>query len=116
MALYFVGNDNSKYKYDCCILSTADQNVVSKFVFLNNKDGFDLLLHSLGKPEDIKIGLESTSHYALNLELLLRKESQISNLESEINKFIEEIHPQYMTFPGIGSLSVAVIYTEFGDV
>ena len=76
MALYFVGIDISKYKHDCCILSAADQNVVSKFVFLNNKDGFDLLLHSLrslGKPEDIRIGFESTSHYALNLELFLEK-------------------------------------------
>ncbi len=76
MALYFVGIDISKYKHDCCILSAVDQNVVSKFVFLNNKDGFDLLLHSLrslGKPEDIRIGFESTSHYALNLELFLEK-------------------------------------------
>lgn len=76
MALYFVGIDISKYKHDCCILSAADQKVVSKFVFQNNKDGFDLLqhsLHSLSAPEDIRIGFESTSHYALNLELFLEK-------------------------------------------
>lgn len=76
MALYFVGIDISKYKHDCCILSAADQKVVSKFVFQNNKDGFDLLQHSLrslSAPEDIRIGFESTSHYALNLELFLEK-------------------------------------------
>ena len=76
MALYFVGIDISKYKHDCCILSAADQNVVSKFVFQNNKDGFGLLLDSLrsfSSPEDIRIGFESTSHYALNLELFLEK-------------------------------------------
>lgn len=76
MALYFVGIDISKYKHDCCILSAADQKVVSKFIFQNNKDGFDLLLYSLrsfSTPEDIRIGFESTSHYALNLELFLEK-------------------------------------------
>ena len=70
MPLYFVGIDISKYKHDCCILSAADQKVVSKFVFQNNKDGFGLLLNSLrslSSPEDIRIGFESTSHYALNL-------------------------------------------------
>ena len=30
MSMYFVGIDISKYKHDCCILSAADQNVVSK--------------------------------------------------------------------------------------
>ena len=76
MPLYFVGIDISKYKHDCCILSAADQKVVSKFVFQNNKDGFGLLLNSLrslSSPEDIRIGFESTSHYALNLELFLEK-------------------------------------------
>ena len=60
MAMYFVGIDVSKYKHDCCILSAADQQVVSKFVFQNNKDGFDQLqaaLLSLPDPEDIRIGL-----------------------------------------------------------
>ncbi len=76
MSLYFVGIDISKYKHDCCIISAADQQVVSKFVFQNNKVGFDELLtalHSLSSPEDIRIGFESTAHYALNLELFLEK-------------------------------------------
>ena len=76
MSLYFVGIDISKYKHDCCIISAADQQVISKFSFKNNKDGFSELLtvlQSLSDPEDIRIGFESTAHYALNLELFLEK-------------------------------------------
>ena len=74
MSMYFVGIDISKYKHDCCILSAADQTVVTKFTIKNDKSGFEQLittLHSLSNPEDIKIGFESTAHYALNLELFL---------------------------------------------
>lgn len=74
MSLYFVGIDISKYKHDCCILSAADQKIVSKFTFKNEKAGFEQLLtvfHSLSNPDDIRIGFESTAHYALNLELFL---------------------------------------------
>lgn len=74
MSMYFVGIDISKYKHDCCIISAADQKVVSKVTIKNNKSGFDELLtiiNSLSNPEDIRIGFESTAHYALNLELFL---------------------------------------------
>lgn len=76
MALYFVGIDISKYKHDCCIIAAADQQVVSKFAFKNDMEGFSELLtslQSLSTPEDIRIGFESTAHYALNLELFLEK-------------------------------------------
>ena len=74
MSMYFVGIDISKYKHDCCIISAADQKVVSKVTIKNNKSGFNELLtiiNSLSNPEDIRIGFESTAHYALNLELFL---------------------------------------------
>ena len=74
MSMYFVGIDISKYKHDCCIISAADQQIVSKFTITNDKDGFEQLLislNSLSNSEDIKIGFESTAHYALNLELFL---------------------------------------------
>ena len=74
MPMYFVGIDISKYKHDCCIISAADQQIISKFTITNDKDGFEQLLtalNSLSNPEDIKIGFESTAHYALNLELFL---------------------------------------------
>ncbi len=60
MSMYFVGIDISKYKHDCCIISAADQKVVSKFTFKNDKAGFEELLtvlNSLSNPEDIKIGV-----------------------------------------------------------
>ena len=74
MSMYFVGIDISKYKHDCCIISAANQKVVSKVTIENNKSGFEELLtiiNSLSNPADIKIGFESTAHYALNLELFL---------------------------------------------
>ena len=73
-SMYFVGIDISKYKHDCCIISAADQKVVSKVTIKNNKASFNELLtiiHSLANPADIRIGFESTAHYALNLELFL---------------------------------------------
>ena len=74
MSMYFIGIDISKYKHDCCIISVADQKVVSKVTIKNNKAGFNELLtiiHSLANSADIRIGFESTAHYALNLELFL---------------------------------------------
>ena len=74
MSMYFIGIDISKYKHDCCIISAANQKVVSKVIIKNNKAGFNELLtiiHSLANPADIRIGFESTAHYALNLELFL---------------------------------------------
>ena len=74
MSLFFVGIDISKYKYDCCIISATDQKVLSKFTITNDKNGFEQLLtilNSFSHPDDIKIGFESTAHYALNLELFL---------------------------------------------
>ena len=74
MSMYFIGIDISKYKHDCCIISAADQKVVSKVTIKNNKAGFNELLtiiHSLANPADIRTGFESTAHYALNLELFL---------------------------------------------
>ena len=88
MSMYFVGIDISKYKHDCCILSAADQNVVSKFTIKNDMSGFEQLittLHSLSNPEDIKIGFESTAHYALNLELFLEN---AHHSFMEINPFL----------------------------
>ncbi|MBE5882785.1 MAG: IS110 family transposase, partial [Lachnospiraceae bacterium] len=44
---------------ELCIISAADQKVVSKFSFKNDKSGFEqlkLILNSLSTPEDIRIG------------------------------------------------------------
>ena len=41
---------------------------------------------------------------------------QISILENQITELIEEVHPHYMSIPGIGPMSAAVIYAEYGDI
>ena len=41
---------------------------------------------------------------------------EINTIEKEINKLIEEVHPHYMSVPGIGPLSAAVLYSEYGDI
>jgi len=74
--MYYVGIDISKYKHDCFIITDAGCVVSNPFTIKNNHDGFEELLtvlHSLDSPEEIRIGFESTSHYALNLKLFLEK-------------------------------------------
>ncbi len=41
---------------------------------------------------------------------------EIDTIEKEIHKLIEEVHPHYMSIPGIGPLSAAVIYSEYSDI
>lgn len=54
----------------------------------------------------------------LNSLLTLYKATaeQICILESQITELIEEVHPRYMSIPGIGPISAAVIYAEYGDI
>ena len=54
----------------------------------------------------------------LNSLLSLHKSfaNEIETLEKEIHKLIAEVHPHYMSIPGIGPLSAAVIYSEYGDI
>ncbi len=41
---------------------------------------------------------------------------EIDTLETEINKLIVEVEPHYMSIPGIGPISAAIIYSEYGDL
>ena len=54
----------------------------------------------------------------LNSLLTLYKSlsNEINTLESEIIKLIEQVHPHYMSIPGINPISAAVIYAEYGDI
>ncbi len=47
MSMYFVGIDISKYKHDCCIISAANQKVVSKFTFIENISTILMLFYQL---------------------------------------------------------------------
>lgn len=50
--------------------------------------------------------------------LILYKEvaKQISVLEEQITELIVDVHPHYMSIPGIGPISAAVIYAEYDDM
>ena len=75
--MIYVGIDISKYKHDCFICNSAGEVIVDDLSFENNKKGFQQFLDLL-KPYDnsnVRIGLEATGHYGLNLKLFLEKNS-----------------------------------------
>ena len=71
--MYHIGIDISKFKHNCFIATEANVKV-KEFIFDNNTSGFNELvdsLKSLGNPNEIKIGFESTGHYGTNLKQYL---------------------------------------------
>ena len=70
--MIYVGVDVAKNKHDCCILD-SEGKVVSTFTFENNKSGYEKLIAEIAKFSksksyvDVKIGLESTGCYSLNI-------------------------------------------------
>lgn len=74
--MVFVGIDVSKYKHDCFVISSEGEVLHQNVTFINDIEGFSsflALLNGLGEKENIKIGLEATGHYGLNLKLFLEK-------------------------------------------
>lgn len=91
--MYFVGIDISKYKHDCFITTGTNCVIIENFSFENNKKGFQKLLDLLKSfdNQEIRIGLEATGHYHMNLMLFLEK-NNFSFMEfnpSLVKKFIE---------------------------
>ena len=75
MYMIYVGIDISKYKHNCFICKDTGEVIVENLSFTNNKKGFQQFLDLL-KPYDnsnVRIGLEATGHYGLNLKLFLEK-------------------------------------------
>lgn len=73
--MIYIGIDISKYKHDCFICNDTGEVIVENLSFDNNKKGFQQFLDLL-KPYDnssVRIGLEATGHYGLNLKLFLEK-------------------------------------------
>jgi len=71
----YMGIDISKYKHDCFILSDFGEIVNEGFSFTNNAEGFGILereLNLCGKGH-VRIGLEATGNYGINLKLFLEK-------------------------------------------
>jgi len=49
------------------------------------------------------------------LSLYKASAKEIDSLESQIISLISQMNPRLLTIPGIGALSAAVIYAEYGD-
>ena len=72
--MYYVGIDIAKYKHDCIVINDKHRVIKKSFTFSNDSSGFNSLLTVLTKlkaKSKIKIGFESTGHYATNLKVFL---------------------------------------------
>ena len=72
--MYYVGIDIAKYKHDCIVINNKHRVIKKSFTFTNDSSGFNSLLTVLTKlkaKSKIKIGFESTGHYATNLKVFL---------------------------------------------
>lgn len=71
----YAGIDISKYKHDCFILSDFGEVIHAGFSFANNVEGFKTLEQELRKcgEGNVRIGLEATGNYGINLKLFLEK-------------------------------------------
>ena len=69
--MIYVGIDVAKDKHDCCILGSEADILYPVFTIPNNRAGFDELYEKIFSVTDnkteIKVGLEATGHYSLNL-------------------------------------------------
>jgi len=71
--MIYVGIDISKYKHDLFICNDFGEIIVDNFSFSNNQKGFQLLLKRLKPLSNVRIGMEATGHYGLNLKMFLEK-------------------------------------------
>ena len=69
--MIYVGIDVAKDKHDCCILGSDGGILFSPFTIQNTLQGFDELYEKIwsltSDLTEIKVGLEATGHYHLNL-------------------------------------------------
>ena len=69
--MIYVGIDVAKDKNDCCILGSDGEVLFSPFTIQNTLQGFDELYEKIWSLTydltEIKVGLEATGHYHLNL-------------------------------------------------
>jgi len=74
--MYLVGIDISKYKHDCFIATETGEIIQNHFSFANTRDGFESflkILQSLDASQTMRIGLEATGHYGVNLKMFLEE-------------------------------------------
>ena len=71
--MLFVGIDVSKSKHDCCILDSNGVVINDSLRISNSKEGFNTLYNTIisyvksNDLSNVKIGLESTGHYSINI-------------------------------------------------
>ena len=69
--MIYVGIDVAKDKHDCCILGSDGEVLFSPFTIQNSLQGFDELYDKIcslsSDSSEIKVGLEATGHYHMNL-------------------------------------------------
>ena len=69
--MIYVGIDVAKDKHDCCILGSNGEILFSPFTIQNTLQGFDELYEKIlsltSDSTEIKVGLEATGHFHLNL-------------------------------------------------
>ncbi len=69
--MIYIGIDVAKDKHDCCILGSDGESLFSPFTIQNTLQGFDELYEKIwaltSDLTEIKVGLEATGHYHLNL-------------------------------------------------
>ena len=73
---FFIGIDIAKYKHDCFILNHEGEVIRESFSFTNDRAGFAYLkeiLSTLDSNQTMRIGFESTGHYAMNLKVFLEE-------------------------------------------
>jgi len=94
--MYYAGIDVSKYKHDCFIQTDFGDVINAGFSFANTACGFGVLQAELEKygRGNIRIGLEATGNYGINLKLFL--ESAGFDF-MEINPLLIKEHIKSMT-------------------
>ena len=67
--MIYVGIDVAKDKHDCFIVSSEGEIIKDVFTISNSIEGFNSLLLAIPDvPKDkIRVGLEATGHYSINL-------------------------------------------------
>ena len=113
-ALYLLENYGSAEKmshmnsasYDHLRRLSRGKFSIQKFIKLK-----ELASNTVGESNELFL-IQLNSLLALYDECV----SEIDSIESQIIKLIQDIKPRCMTIPGIGPISAAVIYAEFGDL
>ena len=64
--MIYIGIDMAKKKFDYCIID-SELSVIKKGILINNNNGFSEFLRIIRNYKKIKIGIESTGIYHINL-------------------------------------------------